>query len=69
MEEWTAQASLEKHFHLPPTVQPSDDPLTEAKSQIFFIKNYAKPLLELTSRAIPREFQFIFFFFLSNEIE
>ena len=55
MEEWAAQASLEKHFRLPPTVQPSDDPLAEAKSQVFFINAFAKPLLELTSRGIPRE--------------
>jgi hypothetical protein len=55
MTEWTAQASLERHFHLPPTVQPSDDPLTEAKGQIFFINAFAKPLLDLTCRAVPRE--------------
>jgi len=56
MEEWTAQASLEKHCQLPPTVKPSDgDPVSEAKGQVFFINAFAKPLLELTARAIPGE--------------
>jgi len=31
----------------------SDDPLKEAESQIFFITNFAKPLLELTARVVP----------------
>ena len=31
----------------------SSDPLEEAESQIFFIKTFAKPLLELTVRAAP----------------
>jgi hypothetical protein len=55
MEEWTAQASLEKHFQLPATVKPSVDSITEAKGQVFFINAFAKPLLELTARAIPGE--------------
>ena len=53
MQEWTSQAYLEKYFGLPSTVQPSDNPLTEAKSQVFFISAYAKPLLDLTVQAIP----------------
>ncbi|KAF8889577.1 hypothetical protein BD779DRAFT_1519912 [Infundibulicybe gibba] len=53
MSEWTSQASLERHLDLPTTVQPTDDPLSEAKSQVFFINMFAKPLLELTTEAVP----------------
>ncbi|KAI3605252.1 high-affinity phosphodiesterase [Moniliophthora roreri] len=53
MGEWTSQAMLEKCMRLPPTVQASDDPLTEAKGQIFFINAFAKPLLELIVEAVP----------------
>ncbi|EEB92122.1 hypothetical protein MPER_09418, partial [Moniliophthora perniciosa FA553] len=53
MGEWTSQAMLEKCMRLPPTVQASNDPLTEAKGQIFFINAFAKPLLELTVEAVP----------------
>lgn len=55
MIEWTNQAALERHLHLPLTLQPSDTPLREAKSQVFFIKLFAKPLFDLTARAIPGE--------------
>lgn len=48
-----SQMQLEEHFHLPSTVKPSTNPLGEAKSQIFFITNFAKPLLDLTAQAIP----------------
>ena len=53
MQEWTAQALLEREYHLKQTVMSSDDPLKEAESQIFFISLFAKPLLELTVRAAP----------------
>lgn len=53
MEEWTSQALLEKYLDLPPSVQPSDDPIIEAKSQVFFITNFAKPLLDLAVEAVP----------------
>ncbi|KAF9467800.1 hypothetical protein BDZ94DRAFT_1155311 [Collybia nuda] len=53
MKEWTSQAVLEKNLDLPATVQPSDNPLVEAKSQVFFINTFAKPLLDLTVRAVP----------------
>lgn len=55
-EEWSSQVQLEEHFHLPSTVKPSTNPLAQAKSQIFFITNFAKPLLDLTAKAIPRKF-------------
>ncbi|KAH9478702.1 3',5'-cyclic-nucleotide phosphodiesterase regA [Psilocybe cubensis] len=52
--EWSAQASLESSYHLTPTVQPfSASPRALAASQIFFISRYAKPLLELTEKAVP----------------
>jgi hypothetical protein len=53
MGEWTSQAMLEKFMDLPCTVQCSDDPLTEANGQVFFIDTFAKPLLELMVEAIP----------------
>ena len=53
MQEWTAQALLEREYHLKQTVMSSDDPLQEAESQIIFISLFAKPLLELTVRAAP----------------
>lgn len=52
-QEWNSQAYLEKYFGLPATVQPSDNPLIEAKGQIFFISTYVKPLLDLTIQAVP----------------
>ena len=55
MGEWTSQAMLEKFMDLPCTVQCSDDPLTEASGQVFFINTFAKPLLELMVEAIPGE--------------
>lgn len=64
MVEWTNQAALERHLHLPATVQPSDTPLREAKSQVFFITTFAKPLFDLTSRAIPG----IILFFFQNRM-
>lgn len=53
MEEWSSQALFEKYLHLPTTVQQSDTPLNEAKSQVFFTTHYAKPLLDLTIQAVP----------------
>ncbi|KAF9269705.1 HD-domain/PDEase-like protein [Marasmius fiardii PR-910] len=53
MGEWSSQAMLERCMHLPTTVQATDDPLTGAKGQIFFISTFAKPLLELTVEAVP----------------
>ncbi|KDR79952.1 hypothetical protein GALMADRAFT_37977, partial [Galerina marginata CBS 339.88] len=53
MQEWSAQAHLEASYHLQPTVMSSSDPIKEADSQIFFITNFARPLLELTQRAVP----------------
>ncbi|KAF8183132.1 hypothetical protein BJ912DRAFT_906054 [Pholiota molesta] len=53
MQEWTAQAQFEEELQLAPTVMSSDDPIKEAGGQIFFITNFAKPLLELTEKAVP----------------
>ncbi|KAG5646346.1 hypothetical protein DXG03_003669 [Asterophora parasitica] len=53
MEEWSSQALYEKFLHLPTTVQSNDSPINEAKSQVFFITHFAKPLLDLTIQAIP----------------
>ena len=56
MDEWTRQAQLERHLHLPTSVTPSNnDPLVEAKSQVFFISNFTYPLFALVASAVPRE--------------
>lgn len=58
MQEWSSQAKLEQHYSLQQTVQASSDPLAEAKSQIFFTSMFAKPLLDLTVRAVPGKLAF-----------
>ena len=56
MDEWTRQAQLERHLHLPASVTPSnDDPMVEANSQVFFISTFTYPLFALAASAIPRE--------------
>lgn len=56
MDEWTRQAQLERHLHLPASVTPSnDDPVVEANSQVFFISTFTYPLFALVASAIPRE--------------
>lgn len=52
-EEWTSQATLERHLHLSPSVKEEVDPLSEAKSQVWFIETFAKPLFDLTASGIP----------------
>ncbi|KAI0002581.1 hypothetical protein BJV74DRAFT_882194 [Russula compacta] len=52
-EEWTSQATLERHLHMIPSVKEQVDPLSEAKSQIWFIETFAKPLFDLTASGIP----------------
>ncbi len=58
MKEWNSQAVLEKHFNLAITVPESDDALREARSQVFFMNTFAKPLLDLTVQAIPGQSHF-----------
>jgi len=36
-----------------PSVKEEADPLSEAKSQVWFIETFAKPLFELTASGIP----------------
>ncbi|KAF8504419.1 hypothetical protein F5888DRAFT_1605950 [Russula emetica] len=52
-EEWTSQATLERHLHMIPSVKEEVDPLSEAKSQVWFIETFAKPLFDLTATGIP----------------
>jgi hypothetical protein len=56
-EEWTSQATLERHLHLSPSVKEEVDPLSEAKSQVWFIETFAKPLFDLTASGIPGQFR------------
>ncbi|KAF4564517.1 3',5'-cyclic-nucleotide phosphodiesterase [Pleurotus pulmonarius] len=51
-QEWLSQTILEKHYELPCTILPVASRLSEAKGQIFFITKFAKPLLDLTAKAI-----------------
>lgn len=53
MQEWIAQANLEQEYDLTPSVMSSTDPVKETESQIFFIKHFVKPMLQLTVKAIP----------------
>jgi hypothetical protein len=36
-----------------PSVKEEVDPLSEAKSQVWFIETFAKPLFDLTASGIP----------------
>lgn len=56
MAEWTSQASLEEHWHLPLSVKPSACPLGQVQGQIFFVTTFAKPLMNITARVIPGEY-------------
>ncbi|KAH7887005.1 hypothetical protein F5I97DRAFT_1872260 [Phlebopus sp. FC_14] len=58
MAEWSSQASLEKLWRLPPSVQPSECPLTQVSGQIFFISTFAKPLMDIVAKAVPELQQF-----------
>lgn len=60
MDEWTRQAQLERHLHLPTSVTPSNnDPMVEANSQVFFISKFTYPLFALVASAVPRESTFV----------
>lgn len=55
MDEWTRQAQLERHLHLPASVTPSNnDPMVEANSQVFFIGKFTYPLFALVASAVPQ---------------
>ncbi|OCH89218.1 HD-domain/PDEase-like protein [Obba rivulosa] len=51
--EWSSQLLLEQHLQLPASVKPSDNPLSEAQVQIWFINAFAHPLFELVARGVP----------------
>ncbi|GBE83754.1 HD-domain/PDEase-like protein [Sparassis crispa] len=51
--EWSSQLLLEKHLRLPESVKPSDNPLSEARGQIWFINTFVRPLFELIAQGIP----------------
>ncbi|KAF8636892.1 hypothetical protein AX17_003144 [Amanita inopinata Kibby_2008] len=53
MQEWAKQAMYERSLAFKPSVQESTSPLKEAKSQVFFIENFAHPLLDMTTKAVP----------------
>lgn len=56
MDEWSRQAQLERHLHLPTSVTLSNsDPLVEANSQVFFISTFTYPLFALVASAVPRK--------------
>ena len=39
-----------------PSVKEEVDPLSEARSQVWFIETFAKPLFDLTATGIPGQF-------------
>jgi len=43
-----------------PSVKEEADSLSEAKSQIWFIETFAKPLFDLTASGIPGQFSIFF---------
>ena len=43
-----------------PSVKEEVDPLSEAKSQVWFIETFAKPLFNLTASGIPGQFSIFF---------
>jgi hypothetical protein len=45
-----------------PSVKEEVDPLSEAKSQVWFIETFAKPLFDLTATGIPGQFPIFFHF-------
>ncbi|EPQ52062.1 HD-domain/PDEase-like protein [Gloeophyllum trabeum ATCC 11539] len=57
-QEWQNQALLERHLDLPLSVQPSVDPLSEARSQVWFINTFAKPLFDMTASGVPEMAKF-----------
>jgi hypothetical protein len=63
MEEWSSQAQFEEELCLPTTQKSDGTPLGVAKSQIFFISFFAKPLLDLSVKAIPGTLHFCSYLF------
>ncbi|KAF9225714.1 HD-domain/PDEase-like protein [Gyrodon lividus] len=53
MAEWNCQASLEKLWQLPPSVQTLECPLAQVRGQIYFISTFAKPLMDITAKGVP----------------
>ncbi|EMD35295.1 hypothetical protein CERSUDRAFT_116097 [Gelatoporia subvermispora B] len=51
--EWSSQLLLEQHLQLPTSVKPSDNPLSEAQVQLWFINAFARPLFELVASGVP----------------
>ncbi|KXN82454.1 3',5'-cyclic-nucleotide phosphodiesterase regA [Leucoagaricus sp. SymC.cos] len=57
-QEWACQYKFENFLQLKHSVNPSNEPLAEANSQVFFTKNIAKPLVDMTTIAIPELTQY-----------
>ncbi|KAF9449286.1 HD-domain/PDEase-like protein [Macrolepiota fuliginosa MF-IS2] len=52
-QEWSCQYKFENFLQLQHSVNPSNGLLAEANSQVYFTRNIAKPLVDLTTIAIP----------------
>ncbi|EKM76750.1 hypothetical protein AGABI1DRAFT_78188, partial [Agaricus bisporus var. burnettii JB137-S8] len=52
-QEWACQYKFENYLELTHSVNPSNGPLAEANSQVFFTGKIAKPLVDMTAVAIP----------------
>jgi len=55
-QEWACQYKFENSLQVKHSVNPSTEPLAEANSQVFFIKHIAKPLIDMTTLAVPGMF-------------
>lgn len=55
-QEWACQYKFENYLELTHSVNPSNGPLAEANSQVFFTGKIAKPLVDMTAVAIPGKF-------------
>jgi hypothetical protein len=53
LEEWAAQALLERHLGLPVSVVADANEKVQADGQINFISMFVLPLLERVSEAVP----------------
>ena len=53
LEEWAAQALLERHLGLPVSVVADANEKVQADGQINFINMFVLPLLERVSEAVP----------------
>jgi hypothetical protein len=55
LEEWAAQALLERHLGLPVSVVADANEKVQCVGQVSFIKLFTQPLFDLVAEAVPGE--------------